>query len=399
MIPARENATVPSLSDLLDVMCCPVGRVPLRLMTTAEVRELNALVAAGRTGYVCGGRPDQAIERALAAADGSAVYPVEGEVPILLPGRRITRGPAAPRAQDGDGEAAVMAEFWEKISLHWDDRTPPARPAPEDTAILESFVGEALGETHGAAPRALVLGVTPEVATMRWPGGTRVLALDSSRAMIRNVWPARAVAHGAAICGEWSAMPLRPGTCDAVVGDASLGIQAYPGAFFAVLAEVRRVLRDGGVLAMRVFTRPEKPEPVAAVFDDLRAGRIRNLDFFRWRLAAALHGDRASGAVQGAMWDAWEANVPDPEALIRSLGWPPSSLPVMANARGSRVAMIFPTLSELRADLAADFEEIACEAPAYQDGERYPTFAFRLRPRAGGVTAVVPGAAASEGLA
>jgi len=373
---------MPVTDDLLDVLCCPVDRLPLRRMTAEELRDLNDAIAEGRAADGDGARVDTPVESGLATAHGAAFYPVEGGVPVLLAARRIrtrstplaeadTRRPPAPGGRP---------EFpWDRIASQWCTRKPPARPSPQDAALMQRLVGEALAGRD--APRALLLGVTPEIATMRWPSGTRLLAIDSSAAMIRQVWPARAVPDAAVVHGDWASMPIRGAAFDIVVGDASLGFQTYPEPFFGVVGEVRRVLRDGGFLATRVYTRPETREPIDAIFDDLRAGRIGTTQFLWWRLYAALHGERTEGARSTAVWDALAARVPDPAGLYRSLGWPPEDLRATEGLLSFPRTLVFPTLREYRDDLAGEFEEVACESPDFEDGDRNPTTVFRARPR------------------
>ncbi len=374
-----------SIHEFVDMLCCPVGRSALRVMTESELAELNAAAARSRARYAGGAAVAEPLQAGLVTADGASFYRVQDGVPVLLPQERIVASDAAPAAVAGTPPDDPWSGYWENVAAHWDDLRPPRRPAPEDTALLERMVGEALAGAERPAPRALLLGVTPEVATMSWPAGTRLLALDTSVAMIRHVWRAPRVPAAAVVRGDWAAMPVRDGVCDVVVGDASVAAQPYPDSFFAVAGEVRRVLRAGGVLATRAFTRPERREPVAAIFADLRAGRVGTLDAVRWRLGAALHGDRAAGVTMGEIWEAWAANVPDPHGLMRSLGWPPDAVRVMENLRGGKAVLTFPTLTELRESLAGTFEEIACESPAYEDGDRYPTLVLRSRPGRAGV--------------
>ena len=370
--------------DLLETLCCPVSKWPLRVMTPQEVQEVNTAIVGDRTSYADGVRVTEPMEGALATIDEASVYAIREGVPALLPELRIVRGGnAAPvtGAIPGTPREGPAADYWAELSRHWDDRQPPRRPGPQDTALLERVVGEALASARPARPRALQLGVTPEIATMRWPSGTHLLALDLSVPMIRNVWPAQRVHDAAVVRGDWLAMPVRDATYDIVVGDASISIQRYPDAFFSLVREVRRVLKDNGVLATRVFSRPEEREPLDKIFADLRAGGIGNLDFLRWRLVAALHRDRAAGTRMGDIWDAWEANVPDPHGLMESLGWPLEAPRAMEHLRGGEAVAIFPTLRELRDDLRQDFEEAACDCPDCEDGDRYPTMVFRPRPR------------------
>ena len=372
--------------ELLEVLCCPVSRSSLRAMTPDEVEEFNTTITEGRARFANGAPLTETLECGLVTVDEASVYAIREGVPALMPElRMVCDGGAAPvmRANPAGTREEPWADYWENVSRHWDDLRPPRRPAPQDIALFERLVAEGFARAHSARPRALLLGVTPEIATMHWPAGTQLLALDGSAAMIRHVWPRRALPDAAAVRGSWSAMPIRDAACDIVVGDSSVAHQPYPDTFFAVVGEVGRVLKDGGVLVTRAFTRPEEREPVEAIFDDLRNGRIGTLDFCRWRLAAALHGDRATGTRMGDIWDVWEANVPDPRGLMRSLGWPEEAARAMENLRGGEAVLIFPTLSELRDGLVQDLDEMECEFPDYEDGDRYPILMLRRKPRSG----------------
>ena len=366
--------------SLLETLCCPVGKTPLRPMTREELESWNTLIAHDRAGHACGARVDGPLVDALAAADGASVYPIRDGVPVLVPRLRIVASPGSwPRAPlaDSANQEDPWADRWKELSHRWDDLGPPIRPALEDNELLHRLVSEELAASGRPRPRALLLGVTPEIATMRWPAGTCLLALDSSEAMVRNVWPAGEVRNGVAALADWLTMPVRDAAYDIVVGDGSLSVPRYPQGGAALVREIGRVLKDDGALAVRMFTRPETPEPVEVVFADLRAGRIGSLDALKWRLVMALHGDVATGARMGDIWDAWEANVPDAAALMRSLGWPPETPEILTGLCGLEARITFPTLAEVRAILSPEFEEAACLHPGYADGERYPTMLFR----------------------
>jgi hypothetical protein len=142
---------------------------------------------------------------------------------------------------------------------------------------------------------------------------------------------------------------------------------------------LRRVLRAHGLVLLRFFTRPDRPEPVQQVFEDLFEGRIGNFHVFKWRLAMALHPSLGEGVRLADIWDAWQAAVPRPEELARKLGWPLPEVSTMADFRQVHARYTFPTLAETRSVLAAEFEEIACHFPGYELGERCPTLALRPR--------------------
>ena len=131
---------------------------------------------------------------------------------------------------------------------------------------------------------------------MRWPAGTRLLALDSSPGMTRNVGRTSS-ARRLLLLADWAAIPVRDAACDLAVGDGFLTSLPYPDGFRAVAAELRRVLkerRDVRDARIRETGREGNPgkrsSPISA--------RTGAPDFgpFTWRLAMALHVDLDRGA-------------------------------------------------------------------------------------------------------
>lgn len=272
-----------------------------------------------------------------------------------------------------------LESHWQKNAERWRLQESPGRPNAEDVAFYEDAVTQWREGSRSASPLALVLGVTPEIALMRWPAGIRVVAADQSWGMIRGVWPGASRGFPAA-CARWTALPFRDASTDVAIGDGCFS--SLSGAAYKVMAQsIRRVLRADGVLVMRYFNRPERPEPVPEVFADLFAGRIGSFFAAKWRLAMALHGTLDEGVRLGDVWDAWHAAVPEPDRLAKRLDWSLDKILMMDLYRDSGIRFTFPTLAEARAALQGDFEEIACRFPGYELGERCPTLV--LRPRGG----------------
>jgi uncharacterized protein len=57
---------------LLEILCCPVSRQPLRMADATAVKE-----AAARSG--------RAIEEGLIREDGQVFYPIQKGIPLLIP--------------------------------------------------------------------------------------------------------------------------------------------------------------------------------------------------------------------------------------------------------------------------------------------------------------------------
>lgn len=275
-------------------------------------------------------------------------------------------------------------DHWDRHARQWRHVGPPLRPAPEDVALFERLVAEGVAERRGPARRgplrAALLGVTPELARMRWPRGTRLTAFDRCPGMLAEVWPGAALAPDAvAVRAAWEALPVADGALDVVAGDGCYTLLDAPRGYRALGAEVARALAPGGTFAMRFFVRPERPEPVDGVFAALRAGAIGSFHAFKWRLAMALHGKLEEGVRVADVWDAWRAHEGDADALAARLGWPAAEVRTIDAYRDAPARYTFPTLAEARALLAEHFVEEACHAMGYELGERCPTSRMRVR--------------------
>src|SRR5512147_2066255 len=108
-------------------------------------------------------------------------------------------------------------DHWVRPAQSWALRASPLRPAPEDVAVYEREFRRWHERTRAAPLRVVLLGVTPEIATMPWPAATRMVAVDVSRAMIRGVWSGAALGH-AAVCASWTALPLADGSEHLAIG-------------------------------------------------------------------------------------------------------------------------------------------------------------------------------------
>lgn len=264
---------------------------------------------------------------------------------------------------------------WSQHARQWDLIGAPLRPSAEDIRRLETEIAGWQAHTAVAVPRALLCGVTPEVARLNWPAGTRLTAIDHSMRMINGVWPAGEV-PGHAVCADWLAMPLARASQHLLVGDGSHCQMAGRARYAAFNAELRRVAADNALVAMRHFLRPERPEPVDCIVEDLRQKRIGNFHVFKWRLAMALHGPLEEGVRLGDVWEAWRRLVTDPDQLAADLGWPLQVINTIQNYRGVDTRYTFPTLDEVR-ELCVDFDIVAVHVPAYEIGDRCPTLIMR----------------------
>lgn len=69
---------------LLDILCCPTTRQPLRLLTRTELDRLNQAAAAGALSHADSSTWKDAISAALITRDGSLIYRIEDDIPVML---------------------------------------------------------------------------------------------------------------------------------------------------------------------------------------------------------------------------------------------------------------------------------------------------------------------------
>ena len=70
---------------LLDILCCPVTREPLRLLNRGELDALNRAVAAGGVNSADGSGWTLPVPSALLTRSGDRIYRIEDDIPVMLP--------------------------------------------------------------------------------------------------------------------------------------------------------------------------------------------------------------------------------------------------------------------------------------------------------------------------
>lgn len=81
---------------LLDILCCPLTRQPLRLLKTDELAALSREIGAGRVATSAGRIVADAPGAALITTNGRTIYLIEDDIPVMLTDEAI----AADRISD-----------------------------------------------------------------------------------------------------------------------------------------------------------------------------------------------------------------------------------------------------------------------------------------------------------
>lgn len=265
--------------------------------------------------------------------------------------------------------------YWDRIALRWRIAEPLA-PGRED---IEWFEHHATRYEEKPV-RALLLGVTAGIATMRWPAATRLVAADWSTNMLKIVWPAGGAPAGTSvICADWRELPIPNDTLDLMLGDGCYTALGQIAEVKALNAEMHRTLKPGGRVLMRCFCRPATRLRIDDLFEQLFARRIRNLDLFRWLLAMALQGAAATGVAVRSIYEEWVQRVPDARALQARMGWTDDELANVERMASASMTYNFASLDELLQVAAPGFEVIEHDTPGYAWGEMFPRLVLRAR--------------------
>ena len=80
---------MPVDGKLLEILCCPVSKTPLRHLEKPLLEKLNRAIADGEVQYVRGEVVTTPLDEALITEDSKVIYPVEDDIPILLEDRGI----------------------------------------------------------------------------------------------------------------------------------------------------------------------------------------------------------------------------------------------------------------------------------------------------------------------
>jgi SAM-dependent methyltransferase len=273
----------------------------------------------------------------------------------------------------------VQPSHWNEYARRWQLIGPPLRPGRVDVEHVSRSVSchRTLREASCRDPEpALLLGVTPELASISWQPPFELLAVDKSEGMLAAVWPGDSQSRRAKL-GDWLELSLPPASVGLVMGDGVFSLLQYPDDYRRLAENVALVLRAGGLFALRAFTRVEPAESIADVFGKLYAGGIGSFHAFKWRLAMALQGDATRGVDLASIWECFRAHVASNSELAQQTGFPEQEIESIDSYRGVAERYSYSTASELVSLLAPKLDLLEQWLPTYELGERCPHLLFR----------------------
>ena len=75
---------MPVREDLLEILCCPLTKVSLKVLEEDAIARVNERIGAGEVQYENGTAVSEPIEEALVTLDLKRLYVVRDSIPVML---------------------------------------------------------------------------------------------------------------------------------------------------------------------------------------------------------------------------------------------------------------------------------------------------------------------------
>lgn len=268
---------------------------------------------------------------------------------------------------------STQSSVWSGHSRQWDLVGAPLTPTPDDGALLLHLLESSL-QMDKATARIAVLGVTPQVVQLAWPGNASIHAFDHSSGMIESVWRPNSDIQSTCDLARWQSLPISDGFFDAICGCGALNCLPTQEEYGAVFAELARVSKVQAAMVIRCFTRPDEGETLDAVRQATMSGGVGSFHALKWRIAMAVAGSDGVVAVQ-AIYNAFEANF-DRNELSNTTGWPMRVINTIDAYHDVATVYMFPTLGQWQKRCQPYWRVDQVLYAQYELADRCPTLRF-----------------------
>lgn len=75
---------MPISEDLLQILCCPRTKVPVKMLPAEQLAKLNEAIAKGGVKNQDGSPVEGPLQEGLVTEDGKTVYRIDDSIPVML---------------------------------------------------------------------------------------------------------------------------------------------------------------------------------------------------------------------------------------------------------------------------------------------------------------------------
>lgn len=251
----------------------------------------------------------------------------------------------------------------------WRTIGPPYVPAPQDLEMIQRACPPAL-LSQDAAPRILVLGMTPALVAAPWPERSEIHAVDFDPVMIDLHWRPGERRH--CHLAHWQNMPFPDQCFDLVIGDGSFNSLPSLEVYDEVLRELTRVRRPSAPLIARFFMQPEPRRTLADLATDAPTA-LAGWSSTAKRLAVVIAAARHDASVffpdiPGRIAQEWG----DIDEFLTVLGQTPAEIERAKHTYGMPQHVNHPSRAQITERLGPYFSSIEFSFPHYDIGAQCP---------------------------
>ncbi len=69
---------------LLDILCCPATKTPVKLLSKTQIDALNRAIARGDVHTTANAAVATSLQAGLITTDGKVIYRIEDDIPVML---------------------------------------------------------------------------------------------------------------------------------------------------------------------------------------------------------------------------------------------------------------------------------------------------------------------------
>ena len=75
---------MPVDKKLLEILCCPVTKIPVKLLPNDKLAVLNEQITRGEVRYADGEPVENPLDEGLITENGTTIYRVDSSIPVML---------------------------------------------------------------------------------------------------------------------------------------------------------------------------------------------------------------------------------------------------------------------------------------------------------------------------